>query len=104
MPYEEYDRLKGGPLTGYAHPISDIGMIFLNDIDVMTDPNVRKAAAHAIDKQTIIDRLLSGYGVKIDTLRDPGIRGLSTPRSRCPTTGEGGRAAGGLGLSARTTR
>ena len=48
-----------------------IGMIFLNDIEVMNDPNVRKAAAHAIDKQAIIDRLLSGYGVKIDTLQTP---------------------------------
>jgi peptide/nickel transport system substrate-binding protein len=46
-------------------------MIFLNDIDVMLDPNVRMAAAHAIDKQAIIDRLLSGYGVKIDTLQTP---------------------------------
>jgi peptide/nickel transport system substrate-binding protein len=71
MPYEEFDRLKSGGMTGYATPISDIGMIFLNDIDVMNDPNVRKAAAHAIDKQTIIDRLLSGYGVKIDTLQTP---------------------------------
>ncbi len=71
MPYEEYDRLKSGPLAGIAAPISDIGMIFLNDIEVMTDPNVRKAAAHAIDKQAIIDRLLSGYGVKIDTLETP---------------------------------
>lgn len=70
VPYEEYDRLKA-TLTGVAAPISDIGMIFLNDIDVMLDPNVRKAAAHAIDKQTIIDRLLSGYGVKIDTLETP---------------------------------
>lgn len=70
MPYEEYDRLKGS-MSGVAAPISDIGMIFLNDIEVMTDPNVRKAAAHAIDKQTIIDRLLSGYGVKIDTLETP---------------------------------
>ena len=71
MPYEEYDRLKGGPLKGISAPISDIGMIFLNDIDVMLDANVRKAAAHSIDKQTIIDRLLSGYGVKIDTLETP---------------------------------
>lgn len=70
VPYEEYDRLKAS-LTGVATPISDIGMIFLNDIEVMKDPNVRKAAAHAIDKQTIIDRLLSGYGVKIDTLEVP---------------------------------
>ncbi len=71
MPYEEYDRLRAGQLTGIATPVSDIGMIFLNDIDVMLDPNVRKAAAHAIDKQLIIDRLLSGYGVKIDTLETP---------------------------------
>lgn len=70
VPYEEYDRLKAS-LTGAATPISDIGMIFLNDIEVMLDPNVRKAAAHAIDKQAIIDRLLSGYGVKIDTLQTP---------------------------------
>jgi dipeptide transport system substrate-binding protein len=72
MPYEEFDRLKdGGSIAGTAAPISDIGMIFLNDIDVMLDPNVRKAAAHAIDKQLIIDRLLSGYGVAIDTLETP---------------------------------
>jgi len=70
VPYEEYDRLKA-TLTGTATPVSDIGMIFLNDIEVMLDPNVRKAAAHAIDKQTIIDRLLSGYGVPIDTLETP---------------------------------
>ena len=70
MPYEEYDRLKG-TLNGIAHPISDIGMIFLNDIDVMLDPNVRHAAVAAIDKQTIITKLLSGYGVPIDTLETP---------------------------------
>lgn len=70
MPYEEFDRLKAS-MGGVVAPISDIGMIFLNDIEVMTDPNVRMAAALSIDKQTIIDRLLSGYGVKIDTLQTP---------------------------------
>ncbi len=72
IPYEEFDRLKEKPgLGGVAHPISDIGMIFINDIPPMLDPNVRKAAAHAIDKQLIIDRLLRGYGVPIDTLEAP---------------------------------
>jgi peptide/nickel transport system substrate-binding protein len=72
IPYEEFDRLKAKDgLTGVAEPISDIGMIFLNDIEVMTDPNVRKAAAHAIDKPLIIERLLSGYGVPIDTMQTP---------------------------------
>ena len=70
--YEEFDRLKAKPgLAGVAHPISDIGMIFINDIEPMLDPNVRKAAAHAINKPLIIDRLLSGYGVPIDTLEAP---------------------------------
>ena len=72
VPYEEFDRLQAKDgIDGTASPISDIGMIFLNDIEVMTDPNVRKAAAHAIDKQLIVDRLLSGYGVPIDTLQTP---------------------------------
>ncbi|MBM1312091.1 peptide ABC transporter substrate-binding protein [Sulfitobacter mediterraneus] len=72
VPYEEFDRLKAKDgIDGVAAPISDIGMIFLNDIEVMTDPNVRMAAAHAIDKSLIIERLLSGYGVPIDTLQTP---------------------------------
>ncbi|WP_425053919.1 ABC transporter substrate-binding protein [Psychromarinibacter sp. S121] len=73
MPYEEYDRLIAQDgLSGEAIPITDIGMIFLNDIDVMTDKNVRLAAHYAIDKQLIIDRLLKGYGVPLSTLEAPG--------------------------------
>ncbi len=71
MPAEEFDRLKAGDLVGVAQPISDIGMIFFNDIDVMKDPNVRRAAVKAVNKQAIVDRLLSGYGVAIDTLQTP---------------------------------
>lgn len=72
IPYEEFDRLKAKPgLKGVTTPISDIAMIFLNDVEPMTDKNVRLAAIHAIDKQLLIDRLLGGYGVKIDTLQTP---------------------------------
>lgn len=72
MPYEEYDRLRVRSGLGGTHaPISDIAMIFFNDIDVMLDENVRKAAVHAVDKQLIIDRLLSGYGVALHTLETP---------------------------------
>nr|WP_316651230.1 ABC transporter substrate-binding protein [uncultured Gellertiella sp.] len=72
IPYEEFDRLKKvSGLAGAATPISDIGMIFINNIDVMLDKNVRLAAHHAIDKQAIVKRLLKGYGVPIDTLEAP---------------------------------
>jgi len=72
VPYEQFDRLAEiDGIEGTSTPVSDIGMIFLNDIEVMEDPNVRKAAAHAIDKEAIVSRLLRGYGVPIDTLQAP---------------------------------
>jgi len=72
VPYEQFDRLQEMEgISGASTPVSDIGMIFLNDIDVMEDPNVRKAAAHAINKEAIVKRLLRGYGVPIDTLQAP---------------------------------
>ena len=71
IPYEEYDRLTGGGLKGSAETISDIAMIFINDVEPMLDKNVRLAAHHAIDKQLLIDRLLNGYGVPLATLETP---------------------------------
>ena len=71
IPYEEFDRLKKKGFVGYATPISDIGMIFINDVGPMTDKNVRLAANYAIDKNAIVDKLLRGYGVPISTLEAP---------------------------------
>jgi peptide/nickel transport system substrate-binding protein len=73
IPYEEFDRLKGAKgLTGVTTPVSDIAMIFLTNVEpVMLDKNVRLAACHAIDKKLLVDRLLKGYGVPIDTLQAP---------------------------------
>jgi peptide/nickel transport system substrate-binding protein len=72
IPYEEYDRLKTKPgLAGVTSPISDIGMLFITNIEPMLDKNVRLAAHHAIDKAGIVKRLLRGYGVPIDTLEAP---------------------------------
>src|SRR5665213_4499831 len=72
IPYEEFDRLKGKGFTGYATPISDIGMIFINNIPPMLDRNVRLAANWSIDKKSIVDKLLRGYGIPISTLEAPG--------------------------------
>jgi peptide/nickel transport system substrate-binding protein len=72
VPYEEFDRLKTKKgLAGVTTPISDIGMIFITNIEPMLDKNVRLAAHHAIDKKAIVQRLLHGYGVPIDTLEAP---------------------------------
>jgi peptide/nickel transport system substrate-binding protein len=72
IPYEEYQRLaaKDG-LNGVTTPVSDIGMIFLNDVGPMEDKNVRLAAHMAINKDAIVKRLLKGFGVPIDTLQAP---------------------------------
>jgi peptide/nickel transport system substrate-binding protein len=72
MSYEDFDRLKEKPgLKGVATPISDIGMIFLTNIEPMLDKNVRLAAHMSIDKATIIKRLLRGYGTPLSTLEAP---------------------------------
>ena len=72
IPFEDYDRLRARKdLSGIATPISDIGMIFITNVAPMLDKNVRLAAIHAIDKETIIKRLLRGYGVSISTLETP---------------------------------
>ena len=91
MPYEEYDRLRSGVLVGTAAPVSDIGMIFFNDIEVMTDPNVRKAAVMAVNKKALVDRLLSGYGVPIDTLQPPDYEAYD-PSITTPYDPEGAKA------------
>ena len=72
VPYEEFDRLKTkAGLKGVATPISDIGMIFITNGGVMDDKNVRLAMCHAVDKDTIVKKLLRGYGVPIATLEAP---------------------------------
>ena len=72
VPYEEYERLRMKPgLKGVASPTTDIAMLFLNSDGVMQDANVRKAAAHAIDKKLICSRIHKGLANPIDTLLAP---------------------------------
>ena len=82
IPYEEFDRLKGkSGLKGITTPVSDIGMIFITNVAPMLDANVRHAMVASVDKKLLVDKLLRGYGVPIDTLDapqyeafDPGIK------------------------------
>jgi peptide/nickel transport system substrate-binding protein len=72
IPYDEYDRLRKLPkLAGETTPVSDIGMIFLTNVEPMLDKNLRLALHHAIDKKALVSKLLRGYGTPIDTLEAP---------------------------------
>ncbi|HEX4984599.1 MAG TPA: ABC transporter substrate-binding protein [Burkholderiales bacterium] len=72
VPYEEYDRLVARPgMDGSAYPIADIAVLFITDREPMLDRNVRRAAAHAIDKDTIVKSLMRGYARALDTLQAP---------------------------------
>src|SRR4029079_7381746 len=72
VPFEDYDRLtKKSSLAGVAHPVSDIGMIFITNKDPMLDKNVRLAMIYSVDKKAIVDKLLKGNAVVIDTLEAP---------------------------------
>ena len=72
IPYDEFDRLKKSPkLAGVTTPVSDICMIFITNVEPMLDKNLRLALHHAIDKKALVDSLLRGFGVPIDTLEAP---------------------------------
>ena len=72
IPYEEYDRLrKKAGLAGVTTPTSNIGMIFITNEPPMLDANVRHAMVMSVNKKLLVDKLLRGYGVPIDTLETP---------------------------------
>jgi peptide/nickel transport system substrate-binding protein len=72
IPWEEFDRLKHKPaLVGVARPMTDIALMFFNNVGPMADPNVRRAAVHAIDKKLIVERIQRGHATPVDTLLAP---------------------------------
>jgi peptide/nickel transport system substrate-binding protein len=72
IPFEEVDRLTKKPgLTATWTPVSTIAFMHFNNVGVMSDANIRKAAVHAIDKKAIATRLLGGHATPIDTLLTP---------------------------------
>src|SRR5439155_24117235 len=53
-------------------PVSDIGMIFLTNVEPMTNDKVRQALVMAVDKKGLAGKLLKGNVKPIDTLEAPG--------------------------------
>jgi peptide/nickel transport system substrate-binding protein len=72
VPYEEADRLKAKGFGASIAPVSDIGMIFITNVEPMTNDKVRQALAMAIDKKGLAGKLLKGHVKPIDTLEAPG--------------------------------
>ncbi len=71
IPFEEYDRLKARGFGGTSAPVTDIGMIFLTNVEPMLDVKVRRALAMSINKKALTDKLLRGAARPIDTLQAP---------------------------------
>jgi dipeptide transport system substrate-binding protein len=72
IPYEEAERLKAKGFGTSIAPVSDIGMIFLTNVEPMTNDKVRHALVMAVDKKALANKLLKGYVKPIDTLEAPG--------------------------------
>jgi peptide/nickel transport system substrate-binding protein len=72
LPYEETDRLKAKGFGTSVAPVSDIGMIFLTNVEPMLNDKLRQALAMAIDKKGLAGKLLKGHVKPIDTLQAPG--------------------------------
>ncbi|KAB7553618.1 ABC transporter substrate-binding protein [Verminephrobacter eiseniae] len=69
IPYEEAERLRGRGFNASIAPVSDIGMIFLTNVEPMTSDKVRQALTLAVDKKGLAERLLKGHVTPIDTLQ-----------------------------------
>lgn len=72
IPYEEAERLRTKGFAASIAPVSDIGMVFLTNVEPMTNDKVRQALAMAVDKKGLAGRLLKGHVTPIDTLQVKG--------------------------------
>lgn len=97
IPYEEAERLRGKGFSASIAPVSDIGMIFLTNVEPMTNDKVRQALAMAVDKKGLAERLLKGHVSPIDTLQakgyaayDPGIKAPFDPKRAAALMAEAG--------------
>jgi peptide/nickel transport system substrate-binding protein len=70
---DEAVRIKSDPkLQALAAPTERIGYMFINAMAGPTqDVRVRRAIAHAIDRKTLIEALLQGYGKEVDIVLTP---------------------------------
>lgn len=73
VPVEEYTRLITQPgLRGVKQPVTDVATIFVSPrFEPFQKEEVRLAVHHAIDKKTIVDKVLLGFGIPVSTTEAP---------------------------------
>ena len=73
VPVEEFGRLAGqAGLKAVRNPIADMAQIFLNPrFAPFQKEEVRLAVHHAIDKKTLVDKVLLGFGIPSSSTEGP---------------------------------
>jgi peptide/nickel transport system substrate-binding protein len=73
VPVEEFARLTSQPgLKGVRQPVADMATIFVSPrFEPFKKEEVRLAVHHAIDKKTLVDKVLLGFGIPTSTTEGP---------------------------------
>ena len=73
VPVEEYARLSGQPgLKGQKQPVADMAQLFVSPrFEPFQKEEVRLAVHHAIDKKTLVEKVLLGFGVPLASTEGP---------------------------------
>jgi peptide/nickel transport system substrate-binding protein len=114
VPVEEFARLSSQPtLKGVKNPVADMAQIFLNPrFAPFQKEEVRLAVHHAIDKKTIVEKVLLGFGISSSSTEgqlydahDPGITfAYDSAKARQLLQQAGYSAASPLRLKVMTTK
>lgn len=73
VPVEEFQRLAAQPgLKGVQQPVADIATIYVSPrFAPFQKEEVRLAVHHAIDKKTLVEKVLLGFGIPVSTTEGP---------------------------------
>lgn len=73
VPIADFDRLSSlEGLKGIAQPVTDVAVLFVAPyVEALGDEGVRLALHHAIDKDSLVENVLLGFGEPLDTTEAP---------------------------------
>ena len=73
IPVEEFGRLSSQPtLKGVKQPVADMATLYVSPrFEPFQKEEVRLAVHHAIDKKTLVDKVLLGFGLPMSTTEGP---------------------------------